>query len=79
MRRIAKLAAAGLVVVVAVGFFFLAPMSFWYYQGGGPVGAEFHIPVYRSLGCATVGMGDLYSPGWFGFSFGCSIPVPVPF
>lgn len=69
-------------IIVALGvlaFFLFAPVSFWFTETAGPVGYTSSVPVYRSFGCATIGYGDLYSPDWFGFSFGCSIPVPLPF
>jgi hypothetical protein len=67
-----------LVAVVIVLVFLFAPVAFWFTMRAGPVGYESATPVYRSLGCATIGYGDLYAPGWFGFSFGCEIPVPIP-
>jgi len=66
------------VAVVIVMAFFLAPVAFWFDLRAGPVGYTQTVPVYRSLGCATVGLGDLYAPRWFGFSLGCDIPVPIP-
>jgi hypothetical protein len=71
-------AALVLVVAVAILAFFLAPVAFWHNLRAGPVGSTSSTPVYRSLGCATLGYGDLYAPGWFGFSLGCTIPVPIP-
>ena len=68
-------ALAGIAVVVVVAFFFLAPIAFWYNSGSPMAGQIVSLPVYRSLGCATLGMGVLYSPSWFGFMFGCQAPV----
>ena len=62
-----------------VALFFLAPVSFWFTIRGGPVGYTSSAPVYRSLSCVTLGIGDLYSPESFGFSFGCFIPISLPF
>jgi hypothetical protein len=71
--------AVSLAVVVAAAVFFLAPVSFWFNEGPPFYTAHpVYTPVYRSLGCAALGVGDLYAPGWFGFSLGCGIPVPVP-
>ncbi len=76
MKRISMV----ITIIVAVGLlvFFLAPVSLWFNSGSPIAGETMSVPVYRSLGCATVGFGDLYAPSWFGFSFGCSIPVPLP-
>ena len=68
-----------IMVAVTVLAFLYAPVVFWFNLRAGPVGSQFTTPVYRSLGCATFGYGDLYAPGWFGFSLGCTIPVPIPF
>ncbi len=77
MRRTTKVAVVGVTVAAALLFFF-GPVSLWF-NGGSPVaGQSVSVPVYRSLGCATVGFGDLYAPSWFGFSFGCELPVFLP-
>jgi hypothetical protein len=70
------MAVVGIVVVLASLAFFLAPVNLWFNSGSRVAGQMFNIPVYRSLGCATVGFGDLYSPNWFGFRFGCNLPFP---
>jgi sterol desaturase/sphingolipid hydroxylase (fatty acid hydroxylase superfamily) len=77
MRRITK-AVIVVVVIGLVGFFFFAPVIYWYSLGSPVARQTADIPLYRSLGCATMGFGDLYAPNWFGFSFGCNIPVPLP-
>jgi len=71
-------AAVALIATVVVLVFFLAPVTFWFNLRVGPAGYTQTVPVYRSLGCAVLGLGDLYAPEWFGFSFGCGIPVPIP-
>lgn len=76
MRRVTK-AVTVVVVIGLVAFFFFAPVVHWYSLGSPIAGQTADIPVYRSLGCAIVGLGDLYAPNWFGFSFGCNIPVPL--
>jgi hypothetical protein len=78
MRRSTKVAVAGLIVVAA--FFFLAPVAFWYNLGSPIAGRTMSVSIYRSLGCVTLGVGDLlvYSPSGFGFMFGCEIPGPLP-
>ena len=78
MRRIAKAALIGIGIVAAMAFF-LAPISYWFSVGPAFAGDSWRTPIYRSLGCATLGLGSLYAPDWFGFSLGCEIPVPVPF
>ena len=93
MKRNAKVAIICVVLAIALAFFFFAPVIYWtnvtppvppVYRTFGLVKT---VPIYRSLGCAVVGYGDLYSPGGvilndrfyssFGFSFGCKIPFPV--
>jgi hypothetical protein len=71
MRRATKAAIVGTVVIFAGAFFFLAPVSYAGYLGQ-PAAPK---PVYQSLGCSTVGFGDLYAPNMFGLSFGCQIPA----
>lgn len=66
------------VAVVLILFFLLAPVAFWHNEGPPIAGASVHvsqIPIYRSLGCATVGVGDLYAPTWFGLKMGCRPPI----
>lgn len=75
-RRTALFAGVAAVVVIV---FFLAPVVWWFNLGSPIAGERVSNPVYRSLGCATLGYGDLYAPSWFGFSLGCEIPVPIPF
>jgi len=77
MRRAVEAAGIGTAAVVVLAFFFLAPVVFWFNEYPPIVGQRTPanaMPVYRSLGCATVGIGDLYAPSWFGFSFGCQPP-----
>ncbi len=77
------------VVIGIVLTFFFAPLFFWTNARPPVPPAYFNtpglgLPVYRSLGCAILGYGDLYSPGAvklggerypaFGLSFGCKIP-----
>ena len=69
------MAVLGVAVVVAVALFFLAPVALWYDSGSPIAGQTVSVPVYRSLGCATFGIGVLYSPSWFGFVFGCQAPI----
>lgn len=69
---VTALAAAG------VAAFFLAPASLWFTEGSPVAGESVHIPVYRSFSCAVFGYGDIYAPGWFGFNWGCAVPVPFP-
>jgi|GEM_PF-2346689 hypothetical protein len=85
MRRVKKAAVVGIAVAIAL-VFFLAPVSYWYtipvgrivchqlgpLEGGCPVALfETTAPVYRSLGCQTMGIGVLYTrippPDWAGF------------
>ncbi|MDV3278355.1 MAG: hypothetical protein LYZ69_07805 [Nitrososphaerales archaeon] len=81
MRRMRKVAAIGIVVIVVLAFFF-APVVFWFRAGPTfqplPHPSPAYTNVYRSLGCVTLGFGDLYASDWFGFVLGCQIPVPVP-
>jgi hypothetical protein len=77
MRRPTKVIAAVIATIMVVVFFF-APVVWWFNMGSPIAGVRMTTPVYRSLGCATLGYGDLYAPGWFGFSFGCNIPVIMP-
>ena len=77
MRRSRKVAVVVIAAVVVLAFF-LAPVVWWFNLGSPIAGEKMAIPVYRSLGCVTLGYGDIYAPGWFGFSFGCNISVPIP-
>ncbi|MDE1852968.1 MAG: hypothetical protein KGI38_04370 [Thaumarchaeota archaeon] len=79
MGRTAKVVVTVVAVAIVLTVVFFAPVSYWFTESAGPAGYQSSIPVYRSLGCALTGFGDLYAPGWFGFSLGCSIPVPLPF
>jgi hypothetical protein len=72
MRRVTKVAIAAVVSVALIAFFFFAPVFYWF--AFSTVSFLPHQPVYRSLGCATVGFGDVYSPGYGGFIFGCALP-----
>lgn len=70
-------AATAVFVTLTVGTFFFAPVVFWYSERGGPVqpgAGEHYSPVFRSLGCAYVGYGDVYAPGLGGVKIGCSGP-----
>jgi hypothetical protein len=74
MRRVAKVVTVSIVVIFTV-FFFLAPVIFWFSDSSLVGNGN---PVYRSLGCATLGLGDEYAPNMFGFRFGCKSPVIIP-
>ena len=69
-------AIAAIVVVASLAFFFLAPVVYWFSAGpeyqAYPHPSLERTPVYRSLSCVTVGVGDIYGPGWFGLAFGCT-------
>lgn len=69
------MAIACVVIVVVLASFFFAPIVFWFSTGpeyqAFPHPSQDITPVYRSLGCVTVGYGDTYAPGWFGLVFGC--------
>ncbi len=69
MKPITK-AATIIIAIAIVSVYFFVPVVFWM-SSGAPAKS---VPVYRSLGCATLGLGDLYAPGLFGFNFGCQIP-----
>jgi hypothetical protein len=71
MRRRTKALVGVAVIVVAVAVFFLAPVEH-YANVGARAGAI--APVYRSLGCATFGLGVLYGQNSFGLQLGCEIP-----
>jgi hypothetical protein len=77
MRRRTKALGVALAVVL-VGAFFFAPVILRVTYGSPIAIQKMSVPVYESLGCATIGYGVLYAPNWFGFSLGCKIPVPVP-
>jgi hypothetical protein len=78
--RLSRKVAVVVIAAVLVMVFFFAPIAFWLNERGGPALVVERVgpPVYRSLGCIVIGYGDLYAPGWFGFSFVCDIPVPIP-
>ncbi len=65
-----------IMIAVALLAFFLAPVAYWFSAGpeyqAYPHPSMERTPVYRSLGCVTVGFGDTYGPGWFGLVIGCS-------
>lgn len=63
------------VVVVIFAIFFLAPVLYWF-NASPMVGGN--LPVYRSVGCRVVGIGDLYAPNWFGIRLGCHISPHLP-
>ena len=82
MRRASKLTILSIVVLAAVLLFVLAPIDYWLVisylgESGG---------VYRSLGCATVGVGTTYvavNTDEFGFTppgihWGCNSPLHLP-
>ena len=60
MRRKAKIALGALAVVMVLAFFFLAPVVYW--KNVSPVNGGFW-PIYRSLGCASIGVGAAYGGG----------------
>lgn len=72
MRRAKKVVVVGIAVAIAL-VFFLAPVMFWTRVGATLPGMA---PVYRSLGCQILGVGDIYSPNSFGFRLGCDIREP---
>ena len=87
MRRNRKLALGGVVgVAVFSGLFLFAPVMYWnsypdaFFGSGGCTGTipcmyQSHA-IYRSLGCETLGIGDLYSSAWGsgyqGLRLGCA-------
>jgi len=86
MKRNTKVAIGVIIIAVGLFSFFFVPAFYWFsvgtaYATPNPV----FQPFYRSLGCMTVGFGDMYStyfayadlPNWSGVQFGCSIP-PLP-
>ena len=79
MKRSSKVAVVSVAVIVG-SVFFLVPLSYWYTQDCGTIGFVCGVtgshPVYRSLGCAAVGVGTLYSPDWFGPRLGCRVFPP---
>ena len=91
MKCLTKVA-IGSAAVVALIVFFFAPMVFWYTAscsglecpvGCGGIAIQYcpkppTYAVYESLGCATIGVGTVYSPHWFGLSFGCQVGYPFP-
>ena len=84
MRRRIK-AVAGVMALAVAGFFFLAPVMFWFNIGPAYATSNPHyIPVYRSASCAVFGYGDIYSQflaanGYtFGLALGYQIPILLP-
>jgi len=91
-----KITMIGIVVIsiAVLSFLFLAPVLYWT-SVPPPIPPAYartpglQLPIYRSLGCAIFGYGDLFSPGGvtlggvyypaFVFSFGCKIPYQVHF
>jgi hypothetical protein len=74
----AKKTALVVAIVVAgvLFFFFFAPVFYWTNLTPVPFASA---PAYRSLSCATLGIfGDMYSPGGFGFVWGCVLPMNGP-
>jgi hypothetical protein len=76
MKMVRKIAVACTVVAVVVLVFFFAPIVYWFstgpYYQAFPHPSLDVTPVYRSLGCVTLGVGDSYGPDWFGLVVGCS-------
>ncbi len=74
MRRRTKVSIVVLAVAL-VGAFFFAPVVYWFstgpYYEAYPHPSPNVTPVYRSLGCVTVGYGVSYGPDWFGLVLGC--------
>jgi hypothetical protein len=74
MRKRVKIALGATVVVIVIAFFF-APVLYWENISPTAVG---NWPIYRSLGCATLGIGALYGPNHggaiIGYHFGCKNP-----
>ena len=68
--------ALGIIIVLA--FFFFAPILFFVSIGGWPAGTSTDTPIYRSLGCATIGLGVLYAPSWSYYHLGCTYTGPSP-
>ena len=64
-----------LVPLFFVGAFFFAPAMYWFstgpYYEAYPHPSSNVTPVYRYLGCLTVGYGVSYGPDWFGYVLGC--------
>jgi len=52
-------AAIGIILVAVVGFYFLAPVVYWFsfYRATPPTRAESVFSVYRPLSCETFGVG----------------------
>jgi hypothetical protein len=74
MRR--TKAIVGLAVVVAVTFFFFVPVFYWFTFGPGVWYTQSppHWNVYGSLGCITLGWGDIWS-SQNGLQLNCEVPI----
>jgi len=75
MRKKAKIALGIFAVVTVIAFFFLAPVVYW--KNVSPALGGFW-PIYRSLGCATIGVGVAYGSGVIGYQLSCN-PQYGPF
>jgi hypothetical protein len=78
MRRATK-AIVGVVVIGLVAFFFLAPIVYWFsFVPILPQQNPPHFDVYRSLGCVTIGWGDIYfGQGLQGLQLTCIQPISI--
>lgn len=74
MRRSRKIGIVA-VVIVALLFFFLASVFYWFSQHGPIPNKTQDIVAYRSLGCVFFGVGDSYYTAGGGlpamFEFSC--------
>jgi hypothetical protein len=67
--------------VIAVVFFFLVPAFYWFSEPSAIVYYDTSLYVYRSLGCATIGIGTTYYPAntpgnYSGLQIGCKMVLP---
>ncbi|MDG6988154.1 MAG: hypothetical protein JRN21_02390 [Nitrososphaerota archaeon] len=80
MRCVTKVG-IGVAAAVVLAVFFMAPIVYQETAACSPLVCSTNAPryqVYQSFGCATIGVGTVYSPYWFGLSFGCN-PSEHPF
>jgi hypothetical protein len=76
MNQRTKVAITVVILSGAVAFFLFAPVVYWFSYGPGlAMQNPPHWDVYRSLGCATIGWGDVYSVQ--GLQLTCRAP-PTP-
>jgi hypothetical protein len=75
MRKKAKTVLGAFAVVMVIAFFLLAPVVYW--KNVSPANGGF-LPIYRSLGCATIGVGAAYGTGVIGYQLSCN-PQYGPF